>query len=533
MKESGGAPTPRSALLERLANQSQWDLAVVGGGATGLGVAVDAASRGLSVVLIEAEDFAKGTSSRATKLLHGGVRYLAQGNLRLVREALHERATVLRNAPRLAQPLAFVIPVYTAWDRLFYGIGLTAYALLAGRRSLGQTRWLNRTQTLEALPNIRRKGLVGGVRYWDAQFDDARLAIALARTAAQQGALVINYCSASRLHHTAGRVSGIECVDRETGKQYEIRARCVVNATGVWADEIRQTDLPSASRAFVPRVAPSRGAHLVVDASFLRSDQALMVPKTSDGRVLFAVPWQGRLLVGTTDVPTKAPVSEPIPTDEEVDFILEELSQYVERAPTRADVLSAWAGLRPLVRPGQSDVESQAISREHDIFVSDTGLVTVTGGKWTTYRVIASDTLDVCASRGLLQLQAQSRTDTLLLVGADGPAPHGGLRCYGSEAVQVAKLPGSDRTIGPSLTEAMVRFAARYEFARYVEDVLARRSRMLFTDARRAAACADDVASILRDELGIDPKADEFRRLALQYARVAPDTAIQPNTAEC
>jgi glycerol-3-phosphate dehydrogenase len=288
MKESGGAPTPRSALFERLANQSQWDLAVVGGGATGLGVAVDAASRGLSVVLIEAEDFAKGTSSRATKLLHGGVRYLAQGNPRLVREALHERATVLRNAPHLAQPLAFVIPVYNAWDRLVYGIGLTAYALLAGRRSLGETRWLNRTETLEALPSIRREGLAGGVRYWDAQFDDARLAIALARTAAQQGALVINHCSASRLHHTAGRVSGMEWVDRETGKQCEIRARCVVNVPGVWADEIRQTDLPSASRAFVPRVAPSRGAHLVVDATVLRSDQALMVPKTSDGRVLFA-----------------------------------------------------------------------------------------------------------------------------------------------------------------------------------------------------------------------------------------------------
>ena len=493
------------------------DLAVIGGGATGLGIALDAAVRGQSVVLVEARDFASGTSSRATKLLHGGVRYLAQGNFGLVREALRERSVVLRNASHLASPLAFVIPAYRTWDRLVYGLGLKAYAWLAGQRSLGKTEWLDSAETLRALPSLRKEGLKGGVRYWDAQFDDARLAVALARTAAAHDALVLNYCEVLGLRHDAGRVSGFVCREREAGREYHVRARCVVNATGVWADSVRQTD-HFGEGEFEERVLPSRGAHIVLDASFLRSDQALMVPKTSDGRVLFAIPWKGHLLAGTTDTAVREPVLEPMPTVEEVDFILDELGHYLERAPTRGDVRSAWAGLRPLVRPSKKEAQTRSVSREHDITVSTSGLVTVTGGKWTTYRVIADEALEVCETRGLLQRRAPCRTEDLPLIGAAATSVAGPMRVYGSEAEQVASMRGADRAICPELTEAMVRFAAQYEYARTVEDVLARRSRLLFLDAKKAAGCADDTARILLEELGNDPRSSEFLVLADKYA---------------
>ncbi|WP_420821255.1 FAD-dependent oxidoreductase [Ramlibacter rhizophilus] len=521
------APTRREELLARLAAPGTWDLAVVGGGATGLGVALDAAARGLSVVLVESHDFAKGTSSRATKLLHGGVRYLAQGNIALVREALHERTTLLRNAPHLAQPLPFVMPSYRHWETPFYGLGLKVYDGLAGRAGLGATEFLGRRQTLACLPTARGDGLKGGVKYWDAQFDDARLALALARTAASRGALVVNYCAATGLLHEQGRVSGVACRDMESGRAFELRARCVVNATGVWVDALRRQDGAAIGRAVESMVAPSQGVHLVVDREFLPGDHALLVPKTADGRVLFGVPWLGKLILGTTDTPRTDLPQEPRPFAAELDFILSESARYLVRAPRREDVRSVWVGLRPLVRPVGDDAErTQAISREHTVLVSKSGLVTVTGGKWTTYRAMAEDVLDKCVRAGLLPTGPTGLTRELRLVGAPGreaavhpiaaaPGPH----LYGSEAGQLAQLPGREHQLGGGLSEAMVRFAARHEYARTVEDVLARRSRLLFLDAALAAALGPQVAAILQAETGADPQAAAFAELAASYLR--------------
>lgn len=351
------APTTRSQLITRLAAATTYDLAIIGGGATGLGVALDAAARGFQVALIESHDFAKGTSSRATKLLHGGVRYLAQGNISLVREALHERTTLLRNAPHLAQPLAFVMPSYKFWEAPYYGIGLKLYDALAGKAGLGKTEFLNRNETLAVLPNVQANNLKGSVKYWDGQFDDARLALALARTAAQQGAILVNYCAATGLIHENGKLVGLTCEDRETGAKLTIRAKCIVNATGVWVDTFRQMDGQAMGRAVKPMVAPSQGVHLVVDRDFLPGDHALMVPKTADGRVLFAVPWLGKTILGTTDTPRKDLAREPDAFAEEIEFILNESARYLTRAPKRSDVKSIWVGLRPLVKPQSSDGE--------------------------------------------------------------------------------------------------------------------------------------------------------------------------------
>ncbi len=526
-------PTQRPDLVARLAANSPYDVAVVGGGATGLGVALDAASRGLKVVLVEAQDFAKGTSSRSTKLVHGGVRYLAQGNISLVREALRERTTVLHSAPHIAQPLAFVMPCYHWWEAPFYGLGLTLYDQLAGNAGLGKTELLTRAQTQQFLPMVQTDGLRGGVKYWDGQFDDARLALAIARTAAQHGALLINYCRAEQLLYKDGQIAGLECTDTHTGIRYSIESRCVINATGVWVDALRERDdvaAPSERHAPVkPMVAPSQGVHLVVDADFLQSDVALMVPKTSDGRVLFAVPWLGKVILGTTDTPSKDLALEPTPFKEEADFILGEAARYLRKAPTRADVKSVWVGLRPLVKHHEDEGATQKLSREHTVIVSRSGLVTVTGGKWTTYRVMAEDVLSACLERGLLPAAPASRTAEMTLVGAPAPDQIGntpslrdgqGMHSYGSERTFVATLPGADRWIAPRLSEAMVRFAARYEYATSVEDVLARRSRMLFLDARLAADVAPKVADILAQERGGRPNLAEFLELSAHFFHV-------------
>ncbi len=525
--------TSRQNLLARLAEDRVYDIAVVGGGATGLGVALDAAARGFSVVLLESHDFAKGTSSRATKLVHGGVRYLAQGNISLVREALHERTTLLRNAPHLAQPLAFVVPSYQWWEAPFYGIGLTMYDLLAGKAGLGKTRFLGAAETAKALPMVRMDGLKGGVQYWDGQFNDARLALALARTAATRGALLVNYCAATGLLYQGGKISGLQAQDTIGGQTYPVRARCVVNAAGVWVDSLREMDGPAHSagggRAIQPMVAPSQGVHIVVDRSFLDSDTALMVPKTSDGRVLFAVPWLGKVILGTTDTPRNDLAREPMAFAEEVEFILSESARYLRKAPTRDDIKSIWVGLRPLVKPQDDDGEStKALSREHTVIVSRSGLVTVTGGKWTTYRAMAEDVLEKCADKGLLESRPAGQTENLRLVGGESSAEMApvsvskteGPHSYGSEKPLVSSLPGADVWLAPGLSEAMVRFAARYEYAVTVEDMLARRSRMLFLDARLAAQLAQRVSEILNDETGLDPQRDEFSELAAQYLRI-------------
>ena len=520
--------TRRDALLDRLAQRHVYDLAIVGGGATGLGVALDAAARGFSVVLVESHDFAKGTSSRSTKLVHGGVRYLAQGNISLVREALHERTTLLSNAPHLAQPLAFIMPSYKWWETPFYGIGLKMYDALAGKAGLGATEFLSRAETLAALPTAQPDGLKGGVKYWDGQFDDARLALALARTAASHGALLVNYCRADDLLYEDGKIAGLKCVDTQSGRQYCINARCVVNAAGVWVDELRQKDGATSSlerRATPAMVAPSQGVHIVVDKEFLQADVGLMVPKTADGRVLFAVPWLGKVILGTTDTPRNDLDREPMPFKEEVDFILSESARYLRRAPSRSDVKSVWVGLRPLVKPQDDDGEStKGLSREHTVLVSRSGLVTVTGGKWTTYRAMAEDVLDKCVERGLLKPSPKGVTTHLKLVGAGdaGGKAHSiclapGMHSYGSEQALVQSLPGADVLLCAGLTHAMVRFAARYEYAIKVEDVLARRSRLLFLDARLAGSLAAQVGEILLNETGINPEVAEFTALAEHY----------------
>ena len=516
----------RAEILEQLSIPKKYDLAIIGGGATGLGVALDAAARGLSVVLLESEDFAKGTSSRSTKLVHGGVRYLAQGNVPLVYEALHERATILHNAAHIAQPLAFVMPCYKFWEQAFYGVGLILYDALAGKRSLGSTRFLSRRSTVEALPNIHPEKLKGAIQYWDGQFDDARLALALARTAAQRGALLANYCEVTGLLHDQQRVSGLTARDRETGRTFKIDATCVINATGVWVDSIRQQDTPD--KKVSEMVAPSQGVHVVVDREFLPGDHAMIVPHTSDGRVLFAVPWLGKVIIGTTDTPRHDLSREPDPFKEELDFILRESKNHLARAPTRSDIKSIWVGLRPLVKPPENDGgNTKKISREHTVLISPSNLVTVTGGKWTTYRAMALDVLKHCQEHKLIPAGTQSMTQDLPLVGSQtgqsvshkmSDAP--GLAAYGDEQSCVQSLPGSERQLGGGLTEAMVRFAARYEYARHVEDVLARRSRLLFLDARLAESMADEVGMILEQENGIDPQAEAFKALARHYQQL-------------
>jgi len=515
----------RQHLVAQLARPMTYDVAVIGGGATGLGVALDAAARGFSVVLVEAHDFAKGTSSRATKLVHGGVRYLAQGNIALVREALHERTTLLHNAPHLAQPLPFVLPSYRYWEMPFYGAGLKIYDALAGKAGLGATEFLNSEETLACLPTVRTDGLKGGIKYWDGQFDDARLALALARTAASRGALVVNYCAATALRHEDGKVVGLSCQDQETGNIHDLKARCVINATGVWVDEFRQQDGDAIGRPVQAMVAPSQGVHLVVDRAFLPGDHALMVPKTADGRVLFGVPWLGKVILGTTDTPRDDLALEPRPFREELEFILNESARYLTRAPGRADIRSLWVGLRPLVKPqGDDGDDTKGLSREHTVLVSRSGLVTVTGGKWTTYRAMAEDVLEKCFEKRLLERACPGVTADLKLIGGDVPATGRprmseaqGLHSFGSEAAAVLALEGADRELGAGLTEAMVRFAARSEYARTAEDVLARRWRLLFLDARLAGSLAGAVGAILAQETGVDPQVAAFERLARLY----------------
>ncbi|MFU2050811.1 glycerol-3-phosphate dehydrogenase/oxidase [Bordetella hinzii] len=501
----------RADLLARLETSEPWDVVIIGGGATGLGTAVDAASRGFRTLLIEGADFAKGTSSKATKLVHGGVRYLAQGNISLVREALHERGLLNRNAPHLAWPLGFVVPAYSLLDQPFYGVGLKMYDMLAGALNLAPSRWLSRDETLAhartLAPAVKGKRLRGGVLYYDGQFDDARLAISLMRTLFDQGGTAINYVRVTGLSRDAqGRVDGVQTEDVIGGARHAIRGKCIVNATGVWVDAVRRMDDPAAQTM----VAPSQGVHLTLPRDFLPGDEAILVPKTDDGRVLFMVPWNGHTIVGTTDTARQDLPADPRPLPGEVEFILETAGRYLTRQPTRADVTSVWAGLRPLVK-ATGEASTKSLSREHTILVSKSGLITVTGGKWTTYRKMAQDVVDTAIEKQLLP-QAACRSADLRLHGAPAPGtrlaePQGTPDSYyGTDLPALRALPGADRMLvkASGLTEAHVRYAARHEMARTVEDVLARRNRALFLDAEAAQLAAPEVARLLAQELGHD-----------------------------
>lgn len=492
------------------AHAPPWDMIVVGGGATGAGVAIDAATRGYSVLLLEQSDFGKGTSSRSTKLVHGGVRYLEQGNLSLVMEALKERGLLLRNAPHLVRNLGFVVPNYDWWEAPFYGLGLKLYNLLAGKYGFGASRILSREKTLRELPTLRTEGLRGGVIYFDGQFDDSRLLINLVTTAFEQGAVLLNYAQVTGVRKDAeGFVDGVLVRDVETGEEFEARGRVVINATGPFSDRLRRQADPSVT----PMIAPSQGIHLVFDGSFLPGESAIMVPHTSDGRVMFAIPWHGHTVVGTTDTPVAEAALEPVALEQEIEFILQTAALYLEKKPARSDVLSVFAGIRPLVRSGENG-NTAALSRDHTIRIENSGMITICGGKWTTYRHMAEDCVDQAAT--LARLPEMPCVTAHLNIHGYHPTSErfGPLAVYGSDAPAIEALAQADSLLAERLhpalpyTGAEVIWAARHEMARTVEDVLARRTRALFLNARAAIEMAPRVADLLARELGRD---DEWR----------------------
>jgi glycerol-3-phosphate dehydrogenase len=515
----------RQSILANISSiKGECDVVVIGGGATGLGCAVEAAARGYRTVLLEASDFAKATSSRSTKLVHGGVRYLQEGDIKLVLEALRERGRILRNAPHLAHRRAFIIPAYSYWQLPFYGMGLTVYDLLAGRESIGRSKIISPAATIEALPTVDRKNLKGGIVYYDGQFDDARFAIALLRTLFDLGGLALNYASVTTLLKRNGQVGGVGAEDRETGHAFELAAKAVINATGIFTDEIRRLDEPASQ----PVVTVSQGTHFVLPQSFLPGDTAMMIPRTADGRVLFAIPWHDHLVVGTTDDPVPRPNLEPRAMPEERNFLLAHIEKYLGRRPEPQDVLSMWSGQRPLVRKKGAG-STAALSRDHTIFISPSKLVTVTGGKWTTYRKMSEDTIDRAAPLGALR-RVSSRTAELRLHGwtKDLDPAEEWENCYGADLAEIRRLeqqnPGWASPLHAKLPVKQVEvvWAARYEMARCVEDVLARRTRALFLDARAAAEAAGEAAHLLALELGRNvewerQQTDSFRQLAHQY----------------
>lgn len=503
----------RDELIEKIADGSKWwDLLVIGGGATGLGIAVDAATRGYRVALFEQEDFAKATSSRSTKLVHGGVRYLAQGNVPLVLEALHERGLLRKNAPHLVKDQSFIIPSYRYWDNFLYTVGLTLYDWLSGRLSFGRSKYLSRSKTAEHLPTVRQDGLKGGIVYHDGQFDDARLAVNLAQSCVENGGCPINRMKVVAILHDAdGKVAGVKVEEGLSGTVYEVRAKAVVNAAGVFVDSIMEMDMP----AHEPMVRPSQGVHLVLDPSFLQSDYAVMIPKTEDGRVLFAVPWHDKVVVGTTDTVRDKPELEPQALEQEIEFILSTAGRYLKHRPERRDVLAVFAGLRPLVAPKRAGKNTGEISRSHKIFVSDHRLVSIIGGKWTTYRKMAEDTVDRLIGLGLVEKRACVTKHFKIHGYQPNPDGERHLRVYGSDIQAIRQLMESSSEMAEKLhpgyayTVAEVVWAVREEMALTVEDVLARRIRLLFLDARAAVEAAPKVARILARELGRDTVWEE------------------------
>ena len=497
----------RTAAFTKLKNTTCWDVVVIGGGASGLGIAVDAASRGYNTLLLEKYDFAKGTSSKSTKLVHGGVRYLAQGDIKLVKSALKERGIIFQNAPHVSSLQSFVIPVYSFWAKLKFLIGLKVYDGLAGHLRIGKSTLLNKAQVIEAIPQIKQEGLQGGIRYFDGQFDDARLALNLAQTAVEQGAVVLNYAALSSIHKDQdGQVNGLTFQDSVAHETYRVNCKALINATGVFVDDVLKLDQP----AHQPLVRPSQGIHLVVDAKFLGDRHALMIPETSDGRVLFGVPWHGKVLLGTTDTPLDKHQIEPHAQEEEIQFILSTAKDYLQVAPKRKDVRSVFAGLRPLAAPSKGDGKSsKEISREHKLLKSASGIITITGGKWTTYRRMAEECLDFTIGAGLLE-QRRCKTKQLRIHGYTTHKQSGHTQIYGSDAQGIAELIDQNAALAAKLhpdydfTHAELIWSCRQEMLVKVEDFLARRIRLLFLDARVSLSIAPLVAKIMAQELGKD-----------------------------
>ena len=515
----------REHLIGQLSQTKAWDVIVIGGGATGLGVALDSATRGYKTLLLEQVDFAKGTSSRSTKLVHGGVRYLAQGDIDLVKEALYERGLLAQNAPHLVKNQNFIIPNYRWWEGIYYTIGLKAYDFLAGKLSLGKSKHINKTKTAERLSTLRQKGLYGGVVYKDGQFDDSRLAANIAQTAIENGATLLNHFKVTDLiQNETGKIIGVEAKDTETDTQYSFASDVVINATGVFTDEILRMENAEAKKS----VVPSQGVHLVFDKSFLPGDDAIMIPKTSDGRVLFAVPWHDKVLVGTTDTNLDDHSLEPQAQEQEIEFILQTFNNYLNKQVTRADVRSIFAGLRPLAAPKDDSEKTKEISRSHKVIVSETGLITITGGKWTTYRRMAQDTINKAISLKKLPKKACA-TEHLAIHGATPTEDRSNhMYIYGSDQKGIADLIKAQPELGARLHQrlpflkAEVIWAVRYEMARTVEDVLARRVRALFLDAAAARDMTAEVAAMIAEELGRDEawklnQIEEFTKLANDY----------------
>ena len=500
----------RVEMLNQLSQTKQWDMVIIGGGATGLGCALDAASRGYKTLLIEQFDFSKGTSSRSTKLVHGGVRYLEQGNIKLVREALRERGYLLQNAPHLTSVQPFIVPVFSWWEKLYYAFGLKIYDLLAGSLSLGKTKVLSKKETIAHLPAINPDKLSGGILYVDGQFDDSRLCIDLAITATSQGASLINYCKATGFEKSKDKISHVKIKDTLSGNEYSVNTKSVINATGVFTDSILQMD--DAKRHDL--VSPSQGIHLVVDPSFFPGANAMMIPKTTDGRVLFAVPWHGKIVLGTTDTPINTTQIEPIPLEEEIEFILKHINKYCINTIHRSDVKSVYVGLRPLVKI-KGKQRTSLLSRDHTLVIAPSGLVTITGGKWTTYRKMAQDAVDnaVFISK---QRKTDCRTKSILI----GNNKEKELLI--KEMIENNDSLGEKIHVNYPYLQAEVVYGIKYEMAISVEDILARRTRLLFLDAKAAMVSAPLVAKIMATEMGkndvwIFDQINQFNTLAKQY----------------
>lgn len=522
----------RDVFIARIEEQKSWDVIIIGGGATGLGTAVDAASRGYKTLLLEQSDFAKGTSSRSTKLVHGGVRYLAQGDIALVYEALHERGLLLRNAPHLVKDQEFIIPCYSWFSKMKYLIGLKLYDFLAGKSGFKHSSLLSADKVVGAIPGLKRGGLSGGISYSDGQFDDARLALNLAQTASEYGGVLLNYMKVTGLSKNNGQVEGLSAIDTESGKAYQLRAKVIINATGVFVDDILKMDTPAGR----PIVRPSQGAHIVLEQSFLQGDSALMIPKTSDGRVLFAVPWHGKVLVGTTDTPLDEHSLEPRPLEKEIEFILETAGNYLAKKPVRADVLSAFAGLRPLAAPQKNTNSTKEISRSHKLIISQSGLITITGGKWTTYRKMAMDVVDQAIALGKLKKET-CITAGVKIHGYMQEMQTGHFALYGADAAGIQDLMDAEPELKARVHEeyayvkAEIVWMVRNEMARNVEDVISRRMRLLFLDARVALKIAPAVAMVMaaelhRDDQWIDAQLVSFTSLVKQYLLLADGDEI-------